>query len=158
MFKKIILAICLCLGLVACSTSQTPDVTFHTLDGKELNLSDLKGKVVYLKFWATSCTTCVRMMPQNIRDYEKYHDKGLETIAVAMSYDPKTFVQNFADAHQLPFIVALDSDGSIAKAFDNVRYTPVAFLIDKKGNIIKRLVGDYNHEEFIPLLEKALAE
>ncbi len=134
-----------------------PDVTFSTIDGRTFTMQDLRGKVVLVKFWATSCVTCVKQMPDNISHYEAYASKGYETIAVAMQYDPANYVLNFAQTRQLPFPVALDSQGKIALAFDDVRLTPTAFLIDKQGNIIKRYLGDYDKAQFQATVEKALA-
>lgn len=135
-----------------------PDVTFATIDGKTFSMHDLRGKVVLVKFWATSCVTCVAQMPDNISQYEKYAPRGYDTVAVAMQYDPANYVINFADTRKLPFTVTLDSRGEIARAFGDVRLTPTAFLIDREGNIIKRYLGAYDKAEFQATVEKALAK
>ena len=70
-------------------------------------------------------------MPDTIEYYNTYHDKGYETVAVAMAYDPPNFVKNYTADKKLPFTVTLDSDGSAAKAFDDIKFTPVAFLLDR---------------------------
>lgn len=161
--KKILaaFAIVLVAGVTAWFTwrpvQAAPDVTFATIDGKTFSMQDLRGKVVLVKFWATSCVTCIKQMPDNISNYEKYAPKGYETVAVAMQYDPANYVLNFAKTRKLPFPVALDSQGKIAIAFGDVRLTPTAFLIDKQGNIIKRYLGEYNKAEFQATVEKALA-
>jgi peroxiredoxin len=134
-----------------------PDVAFTTLDGKTVSMSDLRGKVVLVKFWATSCVTCNKQMPDTIADYEAYSPKGFVTMAVAMSYDPPNYVQTYAHTRELPFPVALDTQGKLAKAFGDVRLTPTAFLIDKQGHIVKRYLGEYDPVEFHAAIEKALA-
>lgn len=133
-----------------------PEVTFSTIDGQKIAMQDLRGKVVLVKFWATSCVTCVAQMPDNIANYAAYADQGYETIAVAMQYDPPNYVLNFAETRKLPFPVAIDVQGEAAKAFGDVRLTPTAFLIDKQGNIIKRYLGVYDKAEFKASVEKAL--
>lgn len=138
-------------------TQTAPDVTFTTLEGKTFSMQDLRGKVVLVKFWATSCVTCVKQMPETIAAYKQYTDQGYEAVAVAMDYDPPNFVLNFAETRKLPFPVALDTKGDIARAFGDIRLTPTAFLIDKKGNIIKRYLGEYDVAEFHATVEKALA-
>jgi len=138
-------------------TNTAPDVTFSMLDGKKVSMQDLRGKVVLVKFWATSCVTCVKQMPETIKAYNEYAPKGYEAVAVAMSYDPPNYVLNYAETRKLPFPVALDAKGDVAKAFGDVRLTPTAFLIDKKGHIIKRYLGDYDVAEFHATVEKALA-
>jgi peroxiredoxin len=143
--------------LVSRPMAQAPAVTFSTLTGKQLPLSELRGKVVLVKFWATSCVTCVAQMPGNIENFNQYHDKGFEIIAVTMQYDPANYVLNFVDTRKIPFTVALDTMGQAARAFGDVKLTPTAFLIDKQGNILKRYVGEYDKAEFRATLEKALA-
>jgi peroxiredoxin len=134
-----------------------PAVAFTTLEGKQITTEDLRGKIVLVKFWATSCVTCVAQMPDNIQHYNIYAPYGFDTIAVAMRYDPANYVVNFAQTRKLPFTVALDAQGEIARAFGDVRLTPTAFLIDKHGNIIKRYVGEYDRAEFRATVEQALA-
>ncbi|GAA4021796.1 TlpA disulfide reductase family protein [Actimicrobium antarcticum] len=139
------------------STKSAPDVTFVDLQGTRIALSSLRGKVVMVNFWATSCTTCVKEMPQMIDTYERYNARGLDFVAVAMSYDPPNYVLNFTETRKLPFTVALDPQDTLAKAFGDVKLTPTTFLIDKKGKIIKRYVGEPDFAALHQLLEVALA-
>ena len=134
-----------------------PSVTYTGLDGQKFSTESLKGKVVMVNFWATSCVTCVKEMPQMVQTYNKYKDQGLEFIAVAMSYDPPNYVLNYAQTRNLPFKVALDTQGELAKSFGDVKLTPTTYVIDKEGNIIKRYVGEPEFSQLHKLLEKALA-
>jgi peroxiredoxin len=97
-------------------------------------------------------------MPDLVKTYEKYQAAGLEMVAIAMSYDPPMYVVNFTETRKLPFRVAMDSDGSAAKAFGKIQLTPTTLVIDKKGKIIKRYVGEPDWSGFHQLLEKSLAE
>lgn len=133
-----------------------PDVTFTTLEGERVTMQELRGKVVLVKFWATSCVTCVAQMPDNIKNYNTLKDRGYETIAVAMKYDPPNYVKNFAESRQLPFKVVVDATGELAHAFGDVKLTPTAFLIDRQGNIIRRYLGNYDKDSFLATVEKAL--
>lgn len=134
-----------------------PEVTFVQLDGERLALQSLRGKVVMVNFWATSCATCIKEMPDMVETYRKYQPEGLDFIAVAMHYDPPSYVVNFTQTRALPFRVALDSDASAAKAFGDVQLTPTTFVIDKQGRIIKQYVGEPDFPQLHQLLEKALA-
>jgi len=134
-----------------------PNVTFTSLTGQKITTQDLRGKVVLVKFWATSCTTCIAQMPDMIKEYDKLAPKGFQAIAVAMQYDPPNYVVNYAQTRHLPFPVAIDAQGKIAKAFGDIKLTPTAFLIDKQGHIIKRYLGNYNRTAFMQTVEKALA-
>ena len=134
-----------------------PQVTFIDLKGQKISSQSLRGKVVMINFWATSCVTCVKEMPQMVETYNKFKGQGLEFVAVAMKYDPPNYVINFTETRQLPFIVALDSGGDIAKAFDDISLTPTTYVIDKEGRIIKRYVGEPDFAALHVLLAKALA-
>jgi len=134
-----------------------PALAFTTLQNETFHTADLRGKVVLVKFWATSCVTCVKQMPDTVAYYQKYQDQGFDTIGVAMQYDPANYVINFVEKRQIPFKVVLDSRGEIARAFGDVRLTPTAFLIDRQGRIVKRYLGEYDKAEFLATLEKTLA-
>lgn len=134
-----------------------PDVTFITLAGEKVTSQSLRGKVVMVNFWATSCVTCVKEMPQMVDTYNKFKGQGLEFIAIAMKYDPPNYVLNFTETRKLPFKVALDSGGDIAKSFGDVTLTPTTFLIDQDGKIIKRYVGEPDFDALHVLLQKTLA-
>ena len=152
-----ILGIVLFAALSLFKKESAPAVSFRTLNGEQIALESLRGKVVMVNFWATSCSTCVQEMPEMIETYKKYSDRGLEFIAVAMSYDPPNYVLNYAESRQLPFKVALDTDGQAAKSFGDVKLTPTTFVIGKDGTIFKRYVGIPEFASMHQLLEKALA-
>lgn len=135
-----------------------PPATFTLLSGEKVSTADLKGKVYLVNFWATSCVTCVKEMPEMVKTYDKFKDKGLEFVAVAMSYDPPMYVMNYAQTRKLPFKVAMDSDGAAAKAFGEVQLTPTTFVIDKDGHILKRYVGEPEWDALHKLLDGALAK
>ena len=158
---KIALLICLIVGLVYQSTLKTelaPKLDFTNIKGEKITSQSLEGKLVIVNFWATSCTTCVAEMPEMIDTYQKFHAKGLEFIAVAMSYDPPNYVVNFTETRKLPFHVVLDLDGKIAKAYGDIKLTPTTFVIDKDGAILKRYVGKPSFEELHQLLADKLSD
>ena len=138
------------------ASTKAPDVTFTTLKGEQIKLQDLRGKVVLVNFWATSCVTCIKEMPDIIATHNKYADQGFRTIAVAMSYDRPDYVVNFAEKRELPFDVVLDLKGDIAKAFDDVKITPTTYLIDRNGKIIKTYVGEPDFQALHQLLDRLL--
>jgi peroxiredoxin len=158
--RTLMLAVPLSLLLSACSdTRQTaPDLPFTQLDGSQHRLADLRGKVMLVNFWATSCSTCVKEMPQMVATYQKFHAQGLETLAVAMEYDPPAYVMQFAQSRQLPFRVAMDHQGALAKGFGDVQLTPTTFVVNKRGEIVKRYVGEPDFDALHALLGKLLAE
>lgn len=139
-------------------SSAAPATSFVMLDGSQKSSEDLKGKVTLVNFWATSCVTCVAEMPELISTYQKYKAKGFDTVAVAMSYDPPSYVVNFTETRQLPFSVAIDNTGAVAKAWGDVKLTPTTFLVNKQGDIVKRYVGAPDFPALHRLIEQLLAE
>lgn len=165
MKKNAIIAAALALALAVgvgvymnTGVSAAPASTFVLLDGSKKSTEDLKGKVTLVNFWATSCTTCVAEMPKVAATYEKYRQQGYDTLAVAMSYDPPAYVVNFAQTRKLPFKVAIDNTGAVAKAWGDVQLTPTTYLVNKRGEIVKRYVGEPDFAELHKLIEKLLAE
>lgn len=142
----------------ATGTTQAPESTFVLLDGSRQTTADLKGKVTLVNFWATSCTTCVAEMPEITATYEKYKSRGYDTLAVAMSYDPPSYVVNYAQTRKLPFKVAIDNTGAVAKAWGDVQLTPTTYVVNRRGEIVKRYVGAPDFAELHKLIEQLLAQ
>ncbi|MBC2730338.1 TlpA disulfide reductase family protein [Thiobacillus sp.] len=151
-----VLAIAGALAYALIDKPTAPASTFTTLEGKPITLNDLRGKIVLVNFWATSCPGCVKEMPDLIETYNQYKGRGFEVVAVAMSYDPPNYVANFAKTRQLPFPVALDVNGEHARAFGNVQLTPTSFIIGKDGHILEQKLGDLDFAKLKALLDKEL--
>jgi peroxiredoxin len=134
-----------------------PPVTFTTLAGERISAADLHGKVVLVSFWATTCEVCVREMPQVVETYRTYAPRGFEVIAVAMPYDRPDWVVDYAGRNGLPFRVTLDYDATINRAFGGIEATPTSFLIDKRGKIIQRIVGQPDFVQLRAAIERELA-
>ena len=139
-------------------STAAPASTFVLLDGSQKHTADLKGRVTLVNFWATSCVTCVAEMPQLIATHDKYKNQGFDTLAIAMQYDPPSYVVNYVQSRKLPFQVALDNTGALAKSWGDVQLTPTTYLVNKRGQIVKRYVGEPNFAELHQLIEKLLAE
>ncbi|MFC3684762.1 TlpA family protein disulfide reductase [Hydrogenophaga luteola] len=153
------LVVATALGLSGCASGdEAPASSFVLLDGTTTTTADLKGKVTLVNFWATTCVTCVKEMPSLVSTHQKFKDKGYETIAVAMSYDQPAWVANYAQSRQLPFKVALDNTGELAKNWGDVKLTPTTYLVDKQGRIVKRFVGEPDFAALHNLIEDLLAK
>jgi peroxiredoxin len=97
-------------------------------------------------------------MPDIVATYKKYQAQGFETIAVAMRHDPPNYVLNYTEKNRLPFKVALDPMGELAKAFGEVKLTPTTFIIDKQGKLVMRILGEPDFAKLHALLEEKLKE
>ena len=135
-----------------------PQVVFTSIKGEKLSTADLRGRVVLVNFWATDCAVCVKEMPRLVQTYASYKDKGLELIAVAMRHDPPNYVLDYTDKNKLPFKVALDPMGELARAFDDVKLTPTTIVIDKRGIVVDRILGEPDFGKLEKLIEQKLAE
>jgi peroxiredoxin len=133
-----------------------PNTPFFLLDGSRAHTSDLRGKVLLLNFWATSCAICVAEMPEIVALHEKFKSRGFDTIAVAMRFDPPSYVVGFAQSRQLPFKVAIDNTGAVAQAWGDVRLTPTTFIVNRQGEIVMRVTGALDFTTLEALIEGLL--
>lgn len=139
-------------------STPAPGVTFTSLKGEKVGTADLRGRVLLVNFWATDCPTCVKEMPRMVQTYNKYQAQDFELVAVAMRHDPPNYVISYTEKNALPFKVALDPMGELAKAFGDVKLTPTTIVIDKRGNIVTRILGEPDFARLDALIEEKLAE
>lgn len=118
-----------------------PQVSFTTLSGKTIQLSQLQGKAVIVTFWATDCPSCIKEIPHLIELYNQFHPRGLEIIAIAMYYDPPSHVVYMTKAKKIPYHVTLDLKAEYAMAFGHVKLTPTTFFISPDGDIVMKKTG-----------------
>lgn len=138
--------------------SPAPDVSYTLLDGTRSSTAALRGSVVLLNFWATTCAVCVRKMPMLAATHQKYRPRGLQTLAVAMQYDPPAAVSHFAETRALPFAVVIDNLGAMARGFGDVKATPTSLLLDRRGAIAHRWEGTVEPDTLHARIERLLAE
>jgi peroxiredoxin len=135
-----------------------PDVAFSTLQGQNFRTADLRGKVVLVNFWATTCATCIKEMPGLKDTHDKFRPRGFETVAVAMDYDLPARVKAYAERSGLPFTIALDTRGEVAMAFEDVRLTPTSYILDRRGRVVRKILGEPDFNTLHALIERLLAE
>ena len=133
-----------------------PAARFPTLAGKSLALSELRGRVVLVDFWATYCEPCLKEMPRLAQSYRRFAARGYDVVAIALPADNPNRVADFARRAELPFTVGLDLEGAATRAFGNVQVTPTSFLIGKDGRILRKYVGEPNWADLDAAVEKAL--
>ena len=133
-----------------------PDFALKSVEGKIVKLSDFKGKVVVLDFWATWCPPCRKGIPDLIEIKKEYEKKGVEIIGISVD-DKKTVeqVKSFVKDQKMNYPV-LYADSKVTSDFGGVESIPTSVIIDKKGNIVNRYVGLYPKETYTNEINKLL--
>lgn len=116
--------------------------TAKALDGTDVSLAGLRGKVVIVNFWATWCPPCREEIPDLIALQAKYKDR-LQIIGVSQDEAPPSMVAKFAAEHQMNYPVIMDTP-EIERQFTNIHALPTSFIIDRDGRIAQRHVGMLN--------------
>lgn len=121
------------------------DFTLKDLKGNEVSLSGLKGKNVYINFWATWCKWCDKEMPALEKVYQDYKDKGLVVLSVDVGED-QAEVEKYIEEKQYHFPVVLDSDKNVTYAY-GIKSIPVSILVNASGEVAFKRVGHMTEEE-----------
>lgn len=145
------------------ANSPAPEFSFQTLDNKTVKLSDLKGKVVLLDFWATWCAPCIGNLPSIKKIYTQHQRSEFEIIGISLDGGETTKttlndLQNFVSKEQIQWLIAFDNGGwenAVAQMY-NITGIPIHIVIDKKG--IVRLIERSGGTEKINKIEATIAE
>ena len=117
-----------------------PAVDFDAVDitGKDLKLSEFKGKIVILDFWATWCPPCLKEIPNLKKIYSKYKDDDFEIISIALERKPKEHALKFVSDNDMDWVHIIDKDKGKEIATEyKIRYIPTMYIINKKGEIVE---------------------
>ncbi|UCB51321.1 MAG: TlpA family protein disulfide reductase [Deltaproteobacteria bacterium] len=117
-----------------------PDFTFPDLDGRQVSLSDFRGKVVLVNIWATWCPPCRDEMPSMQKLYERFKGEHFEILAVSIDADGREAVAPFMQQMNLTFPALLDPEGKIRSLYA-ITGVPESFIIDKNGILVQRVIG-----------------
>lgn len=126
--------------------------------GKTFKLSDQKGKVVLIDFWATWCGPCRMEIPHLIELHDEYKHKDFTMVGVSLDQRGESVVIPFYKSWKMTYPVVVDQYGEVARNYGGIRSIPTALLVDKQGRIINAFVGYRPKEEFEAAIKAALAK
>lgn len=153
----LVLIVTLAIPGFAADSGPAPDFTLKGVDGNDLNLSSLKGKVVIIDFWATWCPPCREEIPGFIELYKKYKDQGLEIIGISVDKDENKLKKFVTDNGVNYPIVSFTKD--VTEAYGGIQSIPTTFILDHQLNIVGKHVGFVEpaafEKEIEPLLKAA---
>lgn len=140
-----VLAFSLCVkaereGTSDSSYTTAPEFVLTDLSGNEISLSDFKGKVVFLNFWATWCSPCRAEIPGFVEAYSQYKEKGMEIIGVSVDRGGTNKVLEFVRTYRINYPVAMYTM-KIIRDYELGRAIPTTIIIDRKGRIRRKHIG-----------------
>ncbi len=146
------------VGTVA-EGSVAPDFSARALDGKEVRLSSLKGKVVMVNFWATWCPPCKEEIPSMMRLARLMEGKPFQMLAISIDEGGRSAVENYFTSSGNSLPAYLDGDGSIAKSY-GITGVPETFIVDKSGVVQKKIVGglDWSGSDAVAYLNELMGK
>lgn len=129
------------------------EIQLKDITGNRVSLSDFRGKIVFLNFWATWCPTCVVEMPAMEKLHRRFKDQNFAMIAVNLQ-ESEAQVKSFFEKFKLSFTALLDSRGEVASGLA-VSALPTTFVLDKKGRILGMALGprEWDHQASTELFE-----
>ena len=134
-----------------------PSFALPQLDGGTLRLGDYRGRVVLLNFWATWCPPCRAEIPDLNRLQDELGPAGLNVIGVSLDEEGFEAVRPFAEEYKVTYPLVVD-DGAVAAQYGSLQGLPTTFVVDRNGQIVRRVIGLFPLDEMRPVLEDLLAK
>ena len=136
---------------------EAPNFTLKDINGDQFQLSQLKGKVVILDFWATWCPPCRQEIPHFVDLQKQYQSKGLEIVGISVDDRGAAVVKPFAQKFNINYTMLVDGQ-AITNLYGGVQGIPTTFVLDKQGRIVKKFVGLTDRSVFENLVQGLLKE
>ncbi len=130
-----------------------PDFTVQD-DDRKVTLSELRGKVVVLNFWATWCAPCVEEMPSLVQLQQRFKDKSLTVVGVSIDVDGDAY-HKFLKDYKIDFLTVRDPDQKTSNLYGSFKW-PETYIIDRNGTVRRKFIGpvDWSQPEIVDFLSK----
>lgn len=147
--------LCACARGHSEGISAAPDISLRDMDGNAVKLSDFKGKVIILNFFATWCPPCRQEIPDFVGLEKQYADQGFVMIGVSLT--PSKDVKPFAEKYGINYIILIGDDKA-STAYGPIRSIPTTFIINKEFNVVKKYIGYRPKKTFESDIKELLGE
>jgi len=140
---------------------RAPDFKVTDLSGKSISLSDYKGKVLFLNFWATWCPPCRAEIPDFVEAYGEHKTKGLEILGISLDSKGKEAIVAFVDKYKINYPVVLETRNTTEQLIDDYQpgqFIPTTIVIDKQGRIRNKQVGQMSKDMLLKYFQQLAAE
>ncbi|MCX5800254.1 MAG: TlpA disulfide reductase family protein [Candidatus Eisenbacteria bacterium] len=151
---KILVMVSSLLLFLSCSVGNAPregrvapDFELSSLEGQKISLSQFRGKIVILDFWATWCKPCRLELPHFVALYEEFGNDALQIIGVSLDQVGSDEVASFVKEWKIPYVIVM-GNGEVTKSYGGIKGIPTTFVIDKRGNVYRKYVGYRDKEVF----------
>jgi peroxiredoxin len=144
-------------GPGAAEGAMAPEFKLPDIDGRSVSLSDFKGKVVVVNFWATWCPPCRAEVPDFVRMQAKYRDRGLQFVGLSIDAGGAHDVRPFAQENDINYPMLIAND-EVAREYGGIVGIPTSFVIDRHGKIVKRFEGYTDPKVWESTLESLLGQ
>ncbi|MEK4080123.1 TlpA disulfide reductase family protein [Solibacillus sp. FSL W7-1436] len=140
-------------GAITSDIPVAQDFTLPTLNGEPVSLSDSKGKITIVNFWATWCPPCREEMPHMQSFYEKHHEE-VEILAVNVKNmdDGRPAIEQFVQEHELTFPILLDESGEVGLTYE-IMTLPTSYILDAEGRVFQKIIGAMDEQVMNELVE-----